>query len=92
MRVTVHLFALAKQRAGQPRVIVDLTEPATIADLRRALAEQQPKLAPLVPNLMIAVDAEYADDARVIPRGAEVAAFPPVSGGGVRPECVRPEA
>lgn len=81
MRVDVKLFAVARQRIGASRVALDLPEAATVADLKRGLAESCPELAPLLPTLMIAVDSEYADDHRVIPPGAEVAAIPPVSGG-----------
>ncbi|MBX6315965.1 MAG: MoaD/ThiS family protein [Isosphaeraceae bacterium] len=82
MRATIRLFALAKQRAGRPQVELDLPEPATVADLKRALGAAVPSLAPLLPNLLIAVDAEYAADDRPIPPGAELAVIPPVSGGG----------
>ncbi len=81
MRVTVRLFAVARQRAGRPEVTLDLPEPATVGSLKRALAAGYPELAPLVPGLMIAVAAEYAPDDTPIYPGAEVAAIPPVSGG-----------
>jgi molybdopterin converting factor small subunit len=82
VKVTVRLFALAKQRVGRPQVELEMFEGATIGDLKRALAENHPALAPLIPNLMFAVDAQYATNALPIPPGAEVAAIPPVSGGG----------
>ena len=82
VRVTVRLFALARQRAGRAEVVLDVSAPATVAAVKRALAATFPELAPLVPQLMIAIDSEYAsDDQRLIPPGAEVAAIPPVSGG-----------
>jgi molybdopterin converting factor small subunit len=81
MLVNVRLFALAKERAGSAEVVVDLPEPATVADLKRALAERCASLAPLIPHLLIAVDAEYAGDERPIGADADVAAIPPVSGG-----------
>jgi molybdopterin converting factor subunit 1 len=81
VHVSVRLFALAKQKAGRSELTLELPETATVADLRRALARSSPELAPLVPNLMIAVDSEYADDDRPIVAGAEVAVIPPVSGG-----------
>ena len=81
MRVTVRLFAGARQRAGRPEVTLELAGPATVAGLKRELAASYPELAPLVPTLMIAVAAEYASDDTTIPPGAEVAAIPPVSGG-----------
>lgn len=81
MRVVIRLFALAKDRAGRPEVAVELAEPANVGALKRALASAHPELAPLLPTMMIAVDAEYADDSQPIRPGAEVAAIPPVSGG-----------
>jgi molybdopterin converting factor subunit 1 len=81
VRVEVRLFAVARQRAGQPAVTLEVPEPATVAALKRALAEACPALAALVPSLLIAVDSEYAADDAPIPPGAEVAAIPPVSGG-----------
>jgi molybdopterin converting factor subunit 1 len=80
--VFVRLFALAKQRAGRSEVTLDLPQRATVGDLRRALATACPALRPIVPNLLIAVDAEYAPDDQEIAQGAEVAVIPPVSGGG----------
>jgi molybdopterin converting factor subunit 1 len=80
--VNVRLFAVARQRAGRAEVALELPEPATVATLRRALAGACPELAPLMPNMKFAVDAEYAhDDNAPIPAGAELAAIPPVSGG-----------
>jgi molybdopterin converting factor small subunit len=85
VQLTVRLFALARQRAGRAVVTLDVPEPATVAALKRTLADACPELAPLVPQLMIAVDADYAgDDATPIPPGADVAAIPPVSGGRPR--------
>jgi molybdopterin converting factor subunit 1 len=91
VRVTVRLFAVARQRAGCAEVAIDIPEPATVASLKRALAAACPALAPLVPRLMIAIDSDYAaDDERPIPPGSEVAAIPPVSGGGRAVFCPRP--
>jgi molybdopterin converting factor subunit 1 len=81
VRVEVRLFAVARHRAGRPTIALELPEPATVAALKRALAEACPALAPLVPSLRIAVNSEYAADDEPIPSGAEVAAIPPVSGG-----------
>jgi molybdopterin converting factor small subunit len=79
--LTVRLFAAAKERAGGATIDIDLTLPATVADLRRAIALQHPSLAPLAHGVTIAVDSEYASDATRIGAGAQVALIPPVSGG-----------
>jgi molybdopterin converting factor subunit 1 len=81
MRARVQLFAVARQRAGRPFVEVDLPDGATVADLKGALRETVPGLAPVLPSARFAVNAEYADDATPIPPGAELALIPPVSGG-----------
>ena len=81
MQVTVRLFALARQTVGRPEVTIEVAGAATVGDLRAALAEAYPELALILPSLMFAVAAEYADDTTAIPSGAEVAAIPPVSGG-----------
>jgi molybdopterin converting factor subunit 1 len=82
LQVTIKLFALARQRLGSSEVTLEVPEPATVARLRQVLAMAHPELAPIVPALLIAVAAEYARDETLIPAGAEVAAIPPVSGGG----------
>ncbi|HMB04693.1 MAG TPA: molybdopterin converting factor subunit 1 [Isosphaeraceae bacterium] len=89
MQVNVRLFALARERAGRASVAIELPESGTVADLRSALGETLPALAPLLPNLRIAVDAEYVADDRPIRPGAEVAVIPPVSGGQSRPSPSR---
>jgi len=81
MNIHVQLFAVARQLAGRETVAISLSEPATVGQLRRALGEQFPVLASVLPHVMFAVNAEYADDQAVIPAGAQVACIPPVSGG-----------
>lgn len=79
--IRVALFASAKARAGQDAIDVNVGEGATVQELRSAIREQVPELTPVVSSLFVAVNAQYADDNTVIPTDAEVACFPPVSGG-----------
>lgn len=88
MQATLLLFAAAKQKAGTSSLVLNLPEPATVADLKAALATACPALAPYMPSMRIAVDAEYAADDRAIPPGAELAAIPPVSGGSPLPSLI----
>jgi molybdopterin converting factor small subunit len=81
MKVRVRLFAVARQLAGADSVEVSLAADATAADLRRALGQQWPALAPLVPHMMVAIGSSYASDAAKIPADADLACIPPVSGG-----------
>ena len=55
-----------------------------------------PDLAALLPNVLIAVNEEYADDDSIVPAGARIAVIPPVSGGARDPDdplfaAARPE-
>ena len=81
MKVAVKLFAAARQLAGAEEVVVEVTEEATIADLRAALVLQHPPLTPLLNHALFAMDADYVTDATRVTPSAEIACIPPVSGG-----------
>ncbi len=81
MKITVKLFAAARDLAGQAEIAIALPAGATIGELRRQMGEQFPTLAPLMPHAMFAVDAEYVPEDAPVPENAEIACIPPVSGG-----------
>lgn len=80
-RVTVRLFARARDLAGAEALALDLPAGATVADLRRRLAEERPGLRGLLGRCAVAVNGEFAEDGLTVPLRAEVALLPPVSGG-----------
>jgi molybdopterin converting factor subunit 1 len=78
--VTVKLFAAAADAVGTRRLEGEWAgQPASA--LLAHLAEQYPRLQPLVSVLAIAINREYAQADQVIQDGDEVALIPPVSGG-----------
>ena len=79
--IRVLFFATLKDRAGQREVNLELPEGSRVEELKQVLAESIPGLSPLLPTALVAVNHEYATGEEVIPAGAEVALFPPVSGG-----------
>ncbi len=81
MILEIRLFAQARDLAGAERVCVELPQAATVADLRTELAAQYNALAPLAPNLLIAIGVDYAAEQAHLHPGDEIACFPPVSGG-----------
>jgi molybdopterin converting factor small subunit len=81
MRIRVQWYAAARQLAAAESTEFELPDPATVADLRAAVAVQCPRLAAIARNLLFAVRAEYAGDETPLVPGAEVVGFPPVSGG-----------
>ena len=90
MNIQIKLFATLKDRAGSPRVQLDLPDDATVSVLLDRLAQTQPRLAPSLPTCLVAVNQEFAFGSTPIRAGDEVALFPPVSGGsGAFPEIFR---
>ncbi len=80
-RRVVKLFARAKDLAGSEAVSVELSDGATVADLRVALVAAYPALAPLADKLLVAAGTKYVRDADPLPVDMDLACFPPVSGG-----------
>lgn len=81
MNVRVLLFAKARDVVGRAQIEVELPEGATVGDLRRELVRSYSALEPLMPRMHVAINSDYAADLDLIPAAAEVACFPPVSGG-----------
>jgi molybdopterin synthase catalytic subunit len=76
MEVTVRLFAILRQRAGQDAVALDLPDGARVRDALEALGDVTADV-----SCGMAVNPEYADDEDVLHAGDELALSPPVSGG-----------
>jgi molybdopterin converting factor subunit 1 len=76
MQVTVRLFAMLRERAGESRLTLDLPEGARVSDALAALDG----LADGLP-LVMAVNREYASPEQSLDAGDELALIPPVSGG-----------
>jgi MoaE-MoaD fusion protein len=81
IHITVLFFATLKDRAGTNRQELELPAEATVADLKSILIEHFPAVKPLLANTLVSVNKNYSFDDDKIPDGAEVALFPPVSGG-----------
>jgi len=80
-KVELLFFATLKERAGVERASLELPEQATVADLKTLLRERYPGLPEGGSSMLVAVNKEYAFDTETIAEGAEIALFPPVSGG-----------
>ncbi len=81
MKIKLLFFATLKDRAGLGKVEMELPDGTTVADLRARLAADYPAVGPLLPHALVSVNQDYAFDEDRIPDNAEVALFPPVSGG-----------
>jgi len=81
MKVCIRLFARARDLAGQDMISLEVAPETTVGEFRRQLAEAVPGLGTILERCAVAVQNEFANDAVVLPPGAEVAILPPVSGG-----------
>lgn len=81
MKVTVKVFAIARQAAGTDTVELELSDQPTVGELREAVVGRFAELKPLSSHLRFAVNSDYADDDTAINANDELACIPPVSGG-----------
>ncbi len=81
MTVRVLLFAQARDLAGSESLEIDLPEGAVLSDLKQTLLTRAPELLPIAGSLLFAVNNDYASENSPLPHQAEIACFPPVSGG-----------
>jgi MoaE-MoaD fusion protein len=88
MQITVFLFATYRELLKTNRVQLDLPEPACVADVKQALTRLYPALAGLLPHALVSINQAYAFDQDSIPPSAEIAFFPPVSGGSEAPPTI----
>lgn len=80
-RLTIQLFAAAREAAGRDRIEVVVRLPVTIAELRRSILDQFPQLGVVLDYSRMAVNRQYALDTDRIQEEVELAVIPPVSGG-----------
>jgi molybdopterin synthase catalytic subunit/molybdopterin converting factor small subunit len=80
-QVTVLFFATLKDRAGIKKMSIDLPEDIYVRDLKALLKVRFPGLTEAMGTALVSVNREFAFDDDLIPMGAEIAVFPPVSGG-----------
>lgn len=81
MKVSVMLFAAARDIAGGNSITVELAEPATVQQLRRKLNDCFPTAGDLLGRSSISINHQYAVDDTAIQPTDEIALIPPVSGG-----------
>jgi molybdopterin converting factor subunit 1 len=79
--VRTFFFATLRDRLGMRLVEIQIPADTNVAGFKRILVEKFPLLNGLVSSALVAVNQEYAYDDAVIPADAEIALFPPVSGG-----------
>ncbi len=81
MAVKVLLFATLKELVGTNAFELDLPDGISVVQLKAQIAQRYPQLSSNLKSILVTVNQAVAFDEDSIPAGAEVALFPPVSGG-----------
>ena len=81
MRVKIFFFATLSEYVGAKTVELEIPAGTTVAKVKELLVKKYPKMASAKKSIMAAVNREYAASEQIIPLEAEIAFFPPVSGG-----------
>lgn len=80
-RVKLLFFATLRDRAGMKAMELDLPSDLTVLGLKDKISDEYPNLKESMKSVLITINREYAFDEAIIPPDAELAMFPPVSGG-----------
>jgi molybdopterin converting factor subunit 1 len=80
-KVRTLFFATLRDYVGVRSVELQLPMQTDVAGLKALLIEKFPVLRGLMGHMLISVNHEYVFDDAIVPEDAEVALFPPVSGG-----------
>jgi molybdopterin converting factor subunit 1 len=81
MKVKIIFFATLSEYVGAKTVDLEVPAETTVAMLKELLVNKYPRMAAAQKSIMVAVNREFAGGEQKIPLDAEIALFPPVSGG-----------
>jgi len=80
-QVNAIFFATFRERAGIKSMELQIPPETNVAGFKSILIQKFPALADLQGHMVVAINHEYVFDGAIIPDHAEIALFPPVSGG-----------
>ena len=80
MNLNVSFFGIGREITGRSKLLVNLPESATVAELLAHLKHNFPDLDKLA-SLLVAVNDDYAENTLCLSENDEIAIIPPVSGG-----------
>jgi molybdopterin converting factor subunit 1 len=89
MTIKVSFFATLKDKAGQATYELDPGGSITVWEFKNKLSQVFPGINLVRDQILVAVNQEFSFDDEMIPEEAEVAVFPPVSGGSSGPTICR---
>jgi molybdopterin converting factor subunit 1 len=80
-QVKTLFFATLRDRADVGFVNLQIPAQSSVAEFKSILTQKFPALKEFMGHVLISINQEYAFDEAIIPDDAEIAIFPPVSGG-----------
>lgn len=80
-KVKILFFATLRDYVGAKSVEMEIPFGITVGGLTNILKATYPRLEKAKDSMMAAINREFAADDQIIPQEAEIAFFPPVSGG-----------
>jgi len=83
VKVSLLLFASLRDAIGERTLCMEFDEGSTVADLKRRLGAEYPRVERMLETVVCAIDDDYVTFEEALHDGAEVALIPPVSGGAV---------
>ena len=81
MNAKVILFSILKDKVGASEISLELPENAKASELIDLIVASYPAVSSIKHLLKVSVNQDFAEPNQTIPAGAEIAVFPPVSGG-----------
>ena len=79
----VLFFATLRENTGVKETTVEFPQGTNIAEIKKIVLEKYPALDPNIETIIVALNHEFAFDEDIVKDGAEIAMFPPVSGGEI---------
>ncbi len=80
-RIKVLFFATLRDHAKTKSMELDIPVGTTVLELKDRIVREIPDLQESMDSVVLSINREFAFDENPVPDGAEVALFPPVSGG-----------
>jgi len=80
-QITILFFATLRDMTGERRITKTIPDDMVISGLKGSLVEDYPALKNIMNSVIVSMNHEFAFNDVTIIADAEIAFFPPVSGG-----------
>lgn len=79
--VTILFFATLRDLTGERKITREIPDDMVIVDLKNQLVAEFPEIKKMINSVIVSINHEFAFNDAIITSDAEIAFFPPVSGG-----------